>query len=524
MYHLKLTPANLELEVAPGVPLQDVLFAQGVEFPCGGKGRCKGCCVKVLHGALPASNEEKYLLTIDELAVGWRLSCRHSVTTDLELELAQWEMAVLSDHSTFPFKPRDGLGIAIDLGTTTIAAQLVDLQTGGVLAVRTAVNSQARHGADVMSRIEFARRGGQAELQQLVRSQLGVMVTQLLDAACSQASGRKRSPLHAVARASSRDKGKTSRPAFQEQLRRVSLVGNTVMHHLFCGVSVEPLAGHPFEPKQPGRFQFSPRELSWDLSPKTIVEFLPCLGGFVGSDVLAGIAATNLGESRDLTALLDLGTNGEIVVGNREQILCTSTAAGPAFEGARISMGMRAATGAICEVRVEDNGLACRVIGGGAPRGLCGSGLVDAVAAGLELGWIQPSGRMTVMPAMRLMDSVTLLQSDVRELQLAKGAVAAGLRLLMAKLGASLQDLRQLHLAGAFGNYINRSNAGRIGLLRLPLDRVTPAGNTALHGAKLALFEDAARWDAIRSRVEHVALNEEPGFYDTFAEEMQFPV
>jgi uncharacterized 2Fe-2S/4Fe-4S cluster protein (DUF4445 family) len=507
MYHLKLTPANLQLEVPPGSRLQDTLFVQGVEFPCGGRGRCKGCRVKVLNGALPVSDEEKNLLTRDELAAGWRLSCRHSVTNDLQLELAQWEMPVLSDHSTFIFTPREGLGIAFDLGTTTIAAQLLDLETGSVLAARAALNAQARRGADVMSRIEFALHGGQAELERLVRGQLGEMVAQMLDTGVSRAEGGGRT---------------TAGPAV-ERLRHVTIVGNTVMHHLFCGVSIEPLAGHPFEPKQPGRIQFSPRELGWHLPPETVVEFLPCLGGFVGSDILAGIVATGLYESRELVALMDLGTNGEVVVGNRERMLCTSTAAGPAFEGARISMGMRAATGAISEVWAEGGCLSCRVIGGGAPRGLCGSGLVDAVAAGLELGWIQPNGRMTVAPAMRLADSVSLLQLDVRELQLAKGAIAAGLRILAARFGASPEDLRQLHLAGAFGNYINRASAQRVGLLRLPLDRVTPAGNTALLGAKLALFEDAAGWDAIGSHVEHVALNEEPSFYDAFAEGMLFP-
>lgn len=301
------------------------------------------------------------------------------------------------------------------------------------------------------------------------------------------------------------------------------IVGNTVMHHLFCGINIAPLSEYPFEPKQSGRIQLAPRELGWNLPDDAVVEFLPCLGGFVGSDILAGIMATGLHESRELMALMDLGTNGEVVVGNRERMLCTSTAAGPAFEGARISMGMRAATGAISQVQVEDNFLTCRVIGGGAPLGLCGSGLVDAVAAGLELEWIHPSGRMANRKELPLAGPVSLLAADVRELQLAKGAIAAGLRMLTAKLGASLEDLQQLHLAGAFGNYISRASAQRIGLLRVPQNRVVPAGNTALLGAKRALFEDATAWDAVAKRVEHVALNEDPAFHDIYAEEMRFP-
>jgi uncharacterized 2Fe-2S/4Fe-4S cluster protein (DUF4445 family) len=308
-----------------------------------------------------------------------------------------------------------------------------------------------------------------------------------------------------------------------EDLRRVVIVGNTIMHHLFCGVSVAPMAAHPFQPEQPGRFKFSPRELGWDLPETTAVEFLPCLGGFVGSDILAGIVATGLHESRDLMALLDLGTNGEVVVGNRNRILCTSTAAGPAFEGARISQGMIAATGAISEVTVEDGWVQCRVLGGGEARGLCGSGLVDAVAAGLELKWIQPNGRMTIQPAMKLADKVFLQPGDVRELQLAKGAIAAGLKILTRNFGVTLDELKQVHLAGAFGNYISRASAQKIGLLRLPLNRVVPAGNTALLGAKRALFEEAARWDALARRIEHIALNNDPAFEEIYAKEMGFP-
>jgi uncharacterized 2Fe-2S/4Fe-4S cluster protein (DUF4445 family) len=184
---------------------------------------------------------------------------------------------------------------------------------------------------------------------------------------------------------------------------------------------------------------------------------------------------------------------------------------------------MIAATGAISEVTVEDGWVQCRVLGGGEARGLCGSGLVDAVAAGLELKWIQPNGRMTIQPAMKLADKVFLQPGDVRELQLAKGAIAAGLKILTRNFGVTLDELKQVHLAGAFGNYISRASAQKIGLLRLPLNRVVPAGNTALLGAKRALFEEAARWDALARRIEHIALNNDPAFEEIYAKEMGFP-
>ena len=517
---LRLSPAGLRLEIPASTPLQDVLFAQGVEFPCGGRGRCKGCRVKVLQGSLSISAEEKKLLTAAELKDGWRLACRHAVNGDLELELAQWEMPVLSDHSAFKFTPRPGLGIAIDLGTTTIAAQLLDLQTGNVLAVHTALNAQAQHGSDIMSRVDFGVRGGQAELERTVRGQLGTVVKQLL-ASAQESRSRRGNEAELSAKAPPPHVGGYS--TSESALVQVAIVGNTVMHHLFCGVDITPLAGHPFVPQQPGRFRFAPAQLGWDLPSSVVVEFLPCIGGFVGSDVLAGIMATGLHENGELTALIDLGTNGEIVVGNHQRMICASTAAGPAFEGARISMGMRAATGAISAVQAQDGAVVCRVIGGGEARGLCGSGLVDAVAAGLDLGWILPNGRMTASTGMALAGRVVLDPRDVRELQLAKGAIAAGLRMLAAQLGAKLGDIRRLHLAGAFGNYINRASAKRIGLLRVALERVEPAGNTALLGAKRALFEDPAKWDAVAARVEHAALNEDASFHDIYGEEMQFP-
>ena len=232
-------------------------------------------------------------------------------------------------------------------------------------------------------------------------------------------------------------------------------------------------------------------------------------------------------QSRDLTGLVDLGTNGEVVFGNAERIVCASTAAGPAFEGARIAMGMRAATGAISEVRRSAGGIHCRVLGGGAPRGICGSGLVDAAAVGLECRTIEPNGRFADGTQEWMLSSpVSLCQNDIRELQLAKGAIAAAVRLLLRKLGAVPADVSRLFLAGAFGNYVDRGSARRIGLIEFPEDKVCPAGNTALLGAKLALFggegEDRS-YACLRSRIEHVSLSSDPDFQEMFVDCMSFP-
>jgi uncharacterized 2Fe-2S/4Fe-4S cluster protein (DUF4445 family) len=251
------------------------------------------------------------------------------------------------------------------------------------------------------------------------------------------------------------------------------------------------------------------------------------VGGFVGSDILAGLLATGVNRSDDLTALVDLGTNGEIVLGNRDRMLCASTAAGPAFEGARISSGMRASTGAIWKVRPADGAMDCDVLGGGEPTGICGSGLVDAVAVGLDQMRIKPGGRLwNGEPDMAVCDPVRMTQTDIRELQLAKGAIAAGIRLLLARWGAPMDSVKRVYLAGAFGNYINRASARRIGLLPFAAGQIQPVGNSALLGAKIALCMDGTsdpEFGELRSRLTHVSLSEEPGFQDVYADEMGFP-
>lgn len=497
--NIELVPLGKTITVPKGAALRDVLFAEGVEFPCGGQGKCHGCRVKVLAGELPITREQEENLDAASLAEGWRLSCQGNVHSDLKLELAQWEATILGDDTWFQFTPRAGLGVAVDVGTTTIVVQLLDLRDGHILAVRAELNEQARHGADIMSRVALATdRGRQRELEGLIRGQVGRMVESLLR--------------------------ESNTPSIL--IETVVLVGNTVMHHLFCGVALEPLAHHPFEPRDDGLKAFRPADLDWNLRPRTRVLFLPCLGGFVGSDLLAGILATHLHQSDDLRVLIDLGTNGEIVVGNRQKLLCASTAAGPAFEGARISNGMRAATGAISAVSIEAGELKCQVLGNTQPRGVCGSGLVDAVAAGLTLKRIAPNGRLDSCDHIFLAPSVELTQNDVREVQLAKGAIAAGVRILLREWGADLDAVTQVYLAGAFGNYINRASARRIGLLNFPLDRVVPAGNTALLGAKIALFESYQRpsdFSDLRQRISHVPLNEDERFQEIYAEEMRFP-
>lgn len=497
---IQILPRGETIQVEAGTALQDLLFKYGVEFPCGGLGRCRKCRVRVLRGQLTPTPGDYELLTPEQLAEGWRLACQARVWENLTFEIEQWEAAILTDHGVFEFKPKNGLGVAIDLGTTTLVVELLDLQTGNVLAVQTSLNPQARFGADIMSRVQYAlRREDRCQLQDMIRRELWHMIQTALQSARKPAS----------------------------ELVDVAIVGNSVMHHSFCDLDPEPFARYPFESPALGLQVFGGEPLGWGLSSNATVRFLPCLGGFVGSDILAGIMATHLHESSSLQCLIDLGTNGEIALGNQDRILCASTAAGPAFEGARISMGMRAAAGAISEVRLVNGSLQCSVLGQGSAQGLCGSGLVDAVAAGLNIAHILPSGRFARRnEPLCLRDSVQVSQADVRELQLAKGAIAAGIRLLLETWNAKIEDVERVYLAGAFGNYINRDSARRIGLFQFDPDRVQAAGNTALLGAKLALFsypEEDGSYQGLLDKVRHLSLSQSPHFQDVFAEEMFFP-
>ena len=491
---IRIEPLAVEVDVPRGALLMSSLSGLGVEFPCGGTGSCGGCGVRVLAGSLPVTEADRAAFPPEQLDSGWRLACQARVQMPLVLECGQWRMDVLTDNTALAGAGKTGLGIAIDLGTTTIAAQIVDLASGAVLGVETVLNPQARYGSDVMSRIRVAlqpRANPEGhDLTAVVRIALGQMIARL-------AKGR------------------------EEEIAEVILVGNTVMHHLFSGCDVGPLSHAPFASADLSVQSFRPEDLSWPLPAACSIRFAHCLGGFVGADILAGIVATGMASSDELTALVDLGTNGEIAIGNRHGIVCASTAAGPAFEAGSIRMGMRAVTGAISYVSLAGDELRATVIGDAEPRGICGSGLVDAVAAGLTSGAILPSGRIAngtkLFP---VAGPVVLCQVDIRELQLAKAAIAAGFKLLLKRLGTEACDLKSIHLAGAFGNYVQIESALRIGLIESPRELIHAAGNTALRGAKMLLLSAG---EPVLPAIEHVSLAADPSFQDEFVNCMTFP-
>ena len=270
---ITLAPSNQTIQVPVGADLKEVLHRFGVEFPCGGRGRCGACRIKVIQGVLPLTQACASTLSKEETDAGWRFACRHRAEQDITFELGQREASVLTAHGAFSVEARDGTAVVIDLGTTTLVAQLLDLQSGQVLAVETALNPQAVHGADLMTRVDYGlREPGREKLMRSIREKLGELVQGLIALA----------------------------PSTIDPPGCVLLAGNTAMHHLFCGLDLSPLSQPPFESSQLGARQFTARELGWKIHCDPEVVFLPCLGGFVGSDILAGILATQMQQSEEL--------------------------------------------------------------------------------------------------------------------------------------------------------------------------------------------------------------------------------
>jgi len=522
-------PARQSVHVAPGTTLWQAARKLGLllDTPCNGAGTCAKCRVRILAGHTEAAHSV-HRLTADELARGWRLACVTPVTEPLTVEMPDPATArllsilidgdpveILCDHH-----PDGCLGVAFDLGTTTVAGALVELRTGKTLAVSADMNRQLQVGDDVISRIAAVRDNPQAlpRLQSLAIDTLN----SILHALCAN-SNRRTSDIH-----------------------RITLAGNTTMQQVLLGMDPSPLGEKPFAPAFTDAQTLPATQLGLAARPDAELTVFPQIGGFVGGDTVAGLLASHLDTLDKPTLLVDIGTNGEIALLHNRQILAASTAAGPAFEGARIRQGMRATAGAIDQLWVQNGTLRHHVIGGLLPKGLCGSALIDAAALLLQIGLLDETGLLAAPAtppkglseplAHRLTETahgtsfclaldrddtplVSLTQQDIRELQLASGAIRAGIDTLLQKASLTPADLDSIRLAGGFGNYIRPGNAMRIGLLpHLPLDRIRFIGNASLTGAKLALLSrnEQQRAQALQAQTRHVELAAEPAFPDCF--------
>lgn len=454
-----------------------------VSAPCGGLGRCRKCAVRAT-GELACEDGAR----LDGQTV---LACRTRLTGDARVRVSESKAEILKTGVSAGEETdgEAGLGVSVDVGTTTLAAYLVERSTGRVLASDARLNPQRPHGADVISRLSFAIESEEnaALLQREILAAIDEMTRSMLERA-----GRA-----------------------GEEIRCRALVGNTVMMHLLGGYPARPLAFAPFTPAYTALHE---KELG---GVRTILG--GCISGYVGADTLAAALACGLDERDENAMLIDIGTNGEIMLKKDGRCFACSCAAGPAFEGAHIACGTGAVAGAIDHARVENGEIVYTTIGGGEATGICGSGLIDLTAALLERGDITPMGRMA--GDVRLSERVYLARSDIREVQLAKAAIASGIRILAEQAGAALADIEKVYLAGGFGNFIGLDSACRIGLLPAELRaKIVPVGNAAGSGSVRLLVSEQARRraEALRQATRCVELAATPDFNDVYTDELLF--
>jgi len=591
-------PFDKATRVPPGTTLFSAAHWIGlpIDSTCGGRGTCGKCKVQVLEGGAEITIADRKQLRPSELEAGWRLSCQAKVyedttvtvpellrvpkaatmgvnrlvlldpnvrkvfveLTEPDLEDQRSDIERLRDALTaegFDMKAdlrvlrtlpallrgaefkvtavlggdqliaveagdtrEESYGVAFDLGTTTVVGTLMNLRTGMAEAVRSTLNGQAPFGADVISRISHGMQGDEAkaELREAIQRTMNTVLQELYESA-------------GVAR---------------ERVYETVVVGNATMLHLLLGIDATPISMMPFTPAFREPLYLTAREVGLDIHPGGYVQTLPVIGAYVGADIVAGVVATGLAREDKLRVFVDVGTNGEIVLGSVKRVLCTAAPAGPAFEGSQIRCGMRATDGAIEGVTLSDH-VELQVIGGDIPpKGICGSGLVDTVAQLRLVGLLDAGGKMrsreevpehplsdrliTIegVRAFLLAENVYLSQRDVRELQFGKGSIATGIKVLMDVMGVTVADLDEVLLGGSFGSYLNPESAKIIGLVPpVDVDRILSVGNTAGEGAKMSLLSFRERQIAFElpDKIEYVELSGRSDFNDSFISVLQFP-
>jgi uncharacterized 2Fe-2S/4Fe-4S cluster protein (DUF4445 family) len=501
---------------------------------CGGNGICGKCAVLV-------GQEETEVL-----------ACQYKIKSDLAVKIPEYsdnpDLKILVDgiHTSGSIRHTYGgltagrkiepdiykkylkiakegriFGLAADIGTTTVVVKLIDMKSGNCIGTESALNPQSFFGDDVISRISYAgTRDGLSELGEIIKSCLNELIGRL----CKKSKVDRR------------------------EIYEASIVGNTTMNHLFLKMAVKGLGRAPYEAYNVKAQKLYPSEAGIQINPHGNIYTVANIASFLGSDTTAAALAAGMGETEKTTLLVDIGTNGEVVLGNKDRLLATSCAAGPAFEGARISRGSRAVKGAIEAVEWDGKDLTVKVIGSSSvseARSICGSGLIDAVAVLVELGIIDSTGRIVKkkglseglssriteedgQPAVLIAKGekeILLTQKDVRQVQLAKAAISAGIKILQSKLGLNAKDIEQVLLAGAFGNFTRKESAMRIGLLpELPVERIHFIGNAACSGAEIILLSDKERIlsSELAGRIEYIELARETDFEAVFSREMHF--
>ncbi|MHC4750213.1 MAG: ASKHA domain-containing protein [Planctomycetota bacterium] len=519
-------PDSKQISIHAGATLIEAAGQAGIilNTVCGGKGTCKKCLVN---------------LEPDDRQV---LACQYHIQSDLTVTIPAgsrfFEQRILAEGIDTQSKIQPDIykkyleadstatifGLAVDIGTTTVVVKLIDMTNGQCLATEAALNPQTRFGDDVITRIAYTQIDEKsAELHKAIIDCINALVAKLCKKTAIDAN----------------------------QIYEVCAVGNTTMNHIFIKLPVIQLGQAPYKAYSLDAHDLSPGELALQINPAGNIHTVENIAGFVGSDTTAVALAVDINSAEEMTLVVDIGTNGELVLGTKDKLYAASCAAGPALEGARITCGSRAAEGAIEAVVVNKNDIDLDVIGNSPPRSICGSGLIDAVAVLLDLGIIDRTGRFVEptklkrelppaifsriverdgQPAFVLAenadaDAVFLTQKDIRQMQLAKAAIRAGIKILLRKLGIADADIRHILLAGAFGNYIRRESALRIGLLpAVAVERIRFIGNAAASGAQMALLSQKCRENAwqLARKIEYIEIAHESDFQDIYADSIAF--
>jgi uncharacterized 2Fe-2S/4Fe-4S cluster protein (DUF4445 family) len=523
-YRIDFEPLGRRSEILSGQTLLDAAQSAGVGLAsvCGGVGTCEECRVRLAAGKLtPPTLVELDVLSVPDLAAGFRLACQAEPLSDVKLDLPpesltsaqRLQVEGLETHiAVNPAVLTPGAyGLAVDIGTTKLASYLVRLETGETAAMAGAMNPQIAYGEDIISRISYAGRkpDGAKILQQVLVDTLNKLLLDL----CSEAHISPNSVLDAV------------------------LVGNTTMHHLFAGLPVEQLGHAPFSPAATQSLSIPVSELGLILGPGAMAYLPPVIAGYVGADHIAMLLATEAWKSPRNVVALDIGTNTEISLVAHGQVTCCSCASGPAFEGAHIREGMRAAPGAIERARWSDGKILWQTIGDLPPVGICGSGILDVVAALQDGRLVKPTGVMlsgsgsglVLVPAAQtgLSRDLVVTRKDVHEIQLAKSAIRVGVEILLKNAGLTYSDLDEFIVAGAFGTYLDLRSAVRTGMFPpLPLERFRQVGNAAGVGAKQMLVSLDKRLEAemIAGQIGYVELTTQAAFTPLFMQHLCFEI
>ncbi len=521
-YRIRFLPANKTIEVTEGTTILKAEQMAGLkpDAPCGGRGICGKCNVTIRR------NYESTVVS----------ACQTRIEGDMVIETGdrsddKVHVLTSGEYRAVTVNPAvkdasQGWLMAFDIGTTTIAGYLLSGKDGHQCDVVSMMNPQFQFGADVIARANYVLENDGVRMQEVVQEALN----ELIEETCKNTG------------------------ISPTDIRLVSIAGNTCMHHLFLGISPRSLVVAPYVPKIKDGMILNASDLKINIHPDGKVMMLPNIAGFVGADTAACMLAVNFGKRKPMTLMIDIGTNGELVLGNEDRIVTCSTAAGPAFEGARISCGMRGTKGAVSHVYEQNLKMNMEIIDSQTAVGICGSGLIDIMAFLIQYEFIDSSGafqkpnelvtavgkknnwrlqKREGKPVFLLQEKdektdqkeILITQKDIREVQLAKGAIAAGIQMLCRNLEIEIRQIDQVLLAGAFGNYMNTKSACTIGLIPYELkDKIRGIGNAAGEGAKLAavngnMFQEIC---GLVKRVDAIELATEPAFQDLFIDELEF--